>query len=573
MSAGLKNMGTSSSECAQLILALSRMKSPCDKGQVAMAEPTFTQGLVNGEYIQSPQLSHSSKAPQIPLPTYPSQPHQFKTMCRHSVFNLLRVGQKLKIAEVCHQAKTNYQGMLYCQNDPYAHVSDSNSSRDHTAETCGPGIRLNSNCRVAHGMASVGKLDFKAHDLAVDVQEFDISSAACAEREDRWYRQCLTTLQQLDAIGLQMPPRMEVMSAHAKWWLYIQHMPAQWVATWAELSTMDKPDEISRAELNPRHLSQRALHHVDGHHLPVNITDTRHSTRKVHVWTTPRIPALGPFEVRTHTCKPHVGNCKTCGNYRGKQYAKKPHKYQEADFDQLLSKVENDRPTDLSGLQIDMPHVRPTLSTPTPFHGNNYNRTIGLVNMGVLWPSSEASYAALNGRTSIATAEHALLPGADATYGLGRPRLHFGSPGGNDDAMMVDVRWMMRTGRSRTDQDVAMLMDRPRFLMVTLQDLSLLDTFDPALATALAAGFLTPDSTADLLSAAFLAVAMLYAHGDLSNVSVITFPQDVQLSCLSTWLALTSSAAIALVLRVAAALPQWQRMIPIAVDSVDNFHM
>ncbi|KAK4624659.1 hypothetical protein CLAFUW4_05648 [Fulvia fulva] len=396
-------------------------------------------------------------------------------MCKYTVFNFLCGAQKLKIVSTCSQAKTNYQGLLFCQDDPHAHISDG-KSRDYADQTYGPGVCANVNCRTAHGMAPRKQVDFKERDLIEDDRDFDMSPEACAEREERWYRQCLSTHQQLEVIGAQMPPAVDALSSYAKWWIYIENMPADWVATWEQLSLVDNPDEISFLELNPRYMTQRALHHVTGHYLPANITDTRHSRHKVDaVTTTPRMPALGPFKTKSHTCKPNVGYCKTGGDYHGKEYSKKPHKYTEATFVDLLQALANDRATDLSGLGVDMPHVRPTLNMPTPFHGNNFNRKaltfedtgkmvddfmvdkFGLEyqtgNPAALavadaedempfsfddTPYSDDSSATADAQlveailTSTTAAEHAVLDGMQADDALG-------GPDDESDAMMLDI--------------------------------------------------------------------------------------------------------------------------------------
>lgn len=145
-----------------------------------------------------------------------------------------------------------------------------------------------------------------AKNLIEDDEPFDMSDQACAEREDRWYRQMLSTDQQLQLLDTSYPLSEDLVSPYNKYVL-------KDMATAGKYGHMEvNPDDLGWQELNPRYLSDFGLWVSTTSILPASVTDTRYHE---HQTSSPFQPAFGPFKVRSHFCKPKKGICKTCGRY------------------------------------------------------------------------------------------------------------------------------------------------------------------------------------------------------------------------------------------------------------------
>lgn len=286
-------------------------------------------------------------------------------MCKYTLFHFLCGGTKIKIAEPCDQASTNYLGIPFCKEDPYPHIEDA-KPRQYTGATYGPGICSNIHCRENWGM--VPKDEANKHlkrDLVEDDTPFDMSPSACQQREDVWARACLDEDQQMEAYWQkEWPLPIESMTLNAKTWLSSEMVPIiDWCELWNQVQAQNpSPDDVDWRELNPKYLSQRALQHVTAVYLPALVTDTR--THEHHT-TTPLKPQFGPFRVKSHTCRPAGGCCKICGIYHSKKSAKNLSIAYDADTD-WRTRLEASGVIDLGGSILnsikssdDLPHCKP----------------------------------------------------------------------------------------------------------------------------------------------------------------------------------------------------------------------
>lgn len=250
-------------------------------------------------------------------------------MCTYTLFTFLCNSQKLKIAAPCRHISTNAQGLPYCRLDPYAHHADGNQHRVYAAETFGPGVCANEACRAEYGMP----LGETAHAVEDDA-EYDMSPDACAEREDRWFRECLSTEQQLDAMSMTFPRPFEERSVYAQTWL---------CEDWSrfDIDSIDvlNPDSVDWSDLNPRYMTARALHKATGILLPASVTDTSGDGKKKMLTTTPCKPVFGPFRPQSHACKPEVGICRTCGILHAQTSTGEKPKYVAKSFAQVCEEA------------------------------------------------------------------------------------------------------------------------------------------------------------------------------------------------------------------------------------------
>ncbi|KXS96850.1 hypothetical protein AC578_7406 [Pseudocercospora eumusae] len=238
-------------------------------------------------------------------------------MCKYTLFNFLCGGTKIKVAEPCDQASTNYLGITFCRSDPHPHIDDS-KPREFVSPTFGPGICSNMHCRELWGMVPKHQAEkHLAQDLVEDDTPFDMSPEACQEREDIWARTMLDEEQQMDAYWTKWPLPVHTMTLNAKGWLFPQSFST---AEFAEISqqcsaSLPHIDDVHWKELNPKYLSQQALQYVTSLYLPASVTDVRRHEIPI---TTPVKQFFGPFRIREHTCRPATGFCKTCGLYQTK---------------------------------------------------------------------------------------------------------------------------------------------------------------------------------------------------------------------------------------------------------------
>lgn len=229
-------------------------------------------------------------------------------MCKYTRFHFLCGATKLKVSEPCPFAQTNYHDLVYCQLDPSAHVDD-NTPRDYTADTYGPGICSNHNCRRTWCIPE---------DVPEDDSEYDMSRAACAEREDKWYRIVLSTEQQLDFFGLKFPLPFKHMSLHSQFWVYSDYFSqAEWT-DWLVKACLTRPEQMDWKELNPRYMHSKLLWEVSrAGYLPAQVTDTRAEQKG----TPARKATMGPFAMEKHVCGKKMlerGFCRVCGKWQRK---------------------------------------------------------------------------------------------------------------------------------------------------------------------------------------------------------------------------------------------------------------
>lgn len=279
-------------------------------------------------------------------------------MCKYTLFHFLCGGTKIKVAEPCDQASTNYLGITFCRNDPHPHTEDY-KTRDFVAPTFGPGICSNMHCREIWGM--IPKCQAEKHltqDLVEDDTPFDMSPETCQEREDIWARTMLDEEQQMDAYWTKWPLPVHSMTLNAKGWLFPQCFSA---AEWWEIAqqcgvTAPSIDDIHWKELNPKYLSQRALQYVTALYLPASVTDVRRHETPI---TTPMKQFFGPFRIGEHTCRPATGFCKTCGLYQSKNKKKgkksAPKNFSQEDFEKRLESSE----VYFEELKVVGPHYKP----------------------------------------------------------------------------------------------------------------------------------------------------------------------------------------------------------------------
>ena len=217
---------------------------------------------------------------------------------------------KLKISQACSSTSLNAQGDVFCQNDPHAHIDDG-VPREYDVAAYGPGVCCNIHCRWRYSLLPLGVYgqDSKQSLLENDAP-FDMSEAACTEREDRWFR-LLSADQQLECLSMTFPLPVETMSTYAQ--AHFNSDPVH--STEVLFSEAEiKPDELRWFELNPRYMTAQQLQHATGYLLPANITVP--STTSAD-GTTPLKPYAGPFKVGAHTCKPRFGICRRCGENNG----------------------------------------------------------------------------------------------------------------------------------------------------------------------------------------------------------------------------------------------------------------
>ena len=232
-------------------------------------------------------------------------------MCIFQDFHFLCGCDKLKISRECHRTSINVQGGVFCQDDPYPHIDDS-VERPLDPTAYGPGVCSNIHCRWRFGLLPFGVYgDDSKKSLYENDASFDISEAACAEREDRWYRM-LNTDQQLECLSMSFPLPTESMSTYAQAWFKADTMQGVSIV----LSEVDvfKPEQLRWYELNPRYMTATQLHHATGFVLPAEVTLPGNVKGS---GSTPLKPYAGPFKVGTHVCKPLPGVCRKCGANSG----------------------------------------------------------------------------------------------------------------------------------------------------------------------------------------------------------------------------------------------------------------
>ncbi|KXT08164.1 hypothetical protein AC579_8011 [Pseudocercospora musae] len=273
-------------------------------------------------------------------------------MCKYTLFHFLCGGTKIKVAQPCDQASTNYLGITFCRKDPHPHTDDY-KTRPFVAPTFGPGICSNMHCREIWGMIPKGQAEkHLRRDLVEDDTPFDMSPEACQEREDVWARTLLDEEQQMDAYWTKWPLPVRSMTLNAKGWLFPQCFSA---AEWWDITqqcSVSAPsiDDIHWKELNPKYLSQRALQYVTALYLPASVTDVRRHETPI---TTPMKQFFGPFRIGEHTRRPPTGFCKTCGLYQSQHKGKKSTKnFSQEDFEKRLESSSDE-------LKIVGPHYKP----------------------------------------------------------------------------------------------------------------------------------------------------------------------------------------------------------------------
>lgn len=132
---------------------------------------------------------------------------------------------------------------------------------------------------------------------------------ARAEREDRWYRQVLSTDQQLQLLNTTFPLDINTVSPYALYVLRGLETEGQFDE---QLGLSSNPDHLDWRELNPRYLDEYGLWIATSHLLPASVTDTRYHE---HQTSSPFQPQFGPFKIGTHACKPADDVCKKCGKF------------------------------------------------------------------------------------------------------------------------------------------------------------------------------------------------------------------------------------------------------------------
>ena len=232
-------------------------------------------------------------------------------MCYFTTFNFLCGCSKIKISQPCNDTFTNVQGVLCCRKDPRPHPDDKSLTRKKDDMTFGPGVCSGVQCQWKHALLPLGDFgDSKKRALFEDDTPFDMSEEACKEREDCWYRNLLSTDQQLDFIGVSYPLDPETMSDFARWQLNSDKEDSEWFF-WEHFDRAWGSDrsKIRWQELNPRYMDASMLRRVLSHRLlPAEVAIPGNARG-----STPLKPNQGPFAVGKHKCKPAKGICKKCG--------------------------------------------------------------------------------------------------------------------------------------------------------------------------------------------------------------------------------------------------------------------
>lgn len=144
-----------------------------------------------------------------------------------------------------------------------------------------------------------------------------MSDEARVEREDRWYRQMLSTDQQLQIMDTIYPLNSNDISPYTKYVLRDDEHTSQQDQ---QRGLESNPDHLDWRELNPRYLNEYGLWICTSHLLPASVTDTHYHK---HQTSSPFQPSFGPFKVGTHSCKVKTSVCKVCGRYHATKAGRK----------------------------------------------------------------------------------------------------------------------------------------------------------------------------------------------------------------------------------------------------------
>lgn len=246
-------------------------------------------------------------------------------MCIFTHHTYLCLHQKVKLTHPCADARRDAGGNYYCPHDPNpAHLDKASKHREYAPQrTWGAGVCASLQCHWLWCLLPIGHFGDAEISLEDD-SPIEMTPESLAQREEAWFRNVLSTEQQLEALGMTWP---------------YEKMP--------DLLYFTDPDTIPWQALNPRYLDAETLHWLlYTKMLPASIVVPASSPR-----TSSLRPNIGPHKFSSHTCsRKKPGICANCGmNIGSSRLRDRSGMYQEiqAQLAELKEKYGDDGETAL----------------------------------------------------------------------------------------------------------------------------------------------------------------------------------------------------------------------------------